>query len=126
MRTYGTMIITAAAVILSLLFPRQVPGGTARSYVKSIVIDGVERKYALHIPGTPAGRDRTSLVIVLHGAFGYGGIMTDYTGINDRAERSDFIAAYPESLAPIGTTAGSTPAPSPIGKISMMCVLFPD
>ena len=100
MRIHAIMITTAAAVILSLLFPRQAPGVAAQSQVKSIVVDGVERKYALYIPGAPAGRDRTSLVIVLHGAFGYGGIISDYTGINERAERSDFIAAYPESFGP--------------------------
>lgn len=99
-RRYSSRIITAAAILLILLIPRQGKGGGGHIESKSLVVDGVERKYALYIPGTRGGRERTSLVIVLHGAFGYGGIISDYTGINERAEQRDFIAAYPESFGP--------------------------
>ncbi len=92
--------LKALLLLSCIMVLRPGKAGAGHDESKSIVIDGIERRYALYVPEARAGSDRIPLVIVLHGAFGIGGIIGDFTDMNDRAESMNFIAAYPESFGP--------------------------
>ncbi len=65
----------------------------------SVVIDGVERSYHLHIPEQlKAGPAKAPLILVLHGGAGRARRMPRFTGFNRLADEFGFIVAYPQGL----------------------------
>ncbi len=60
------------------------------------LVDGVERTYTLYVPETVTAP--APLVIVLHGRFGTGAEMADYSQFNRVADDEGFIVAYPDGI----------------------------
>lgn len=58
-------------------------------------VDGVRREYLLHVPDTLPEGD-VPLVLVLHGAYGWGDQIARTTDFSDLADPEGFIVAYPE------------------------------
>ncbi|MEU9824367.1 alpha/beta hydrolase family esterase [Micromonospora chersina] len=58
--------------------------------------DGVERRYLLHAPPGYDPARPTALVIALHFFPGSGAGMRELTGLDARADRENFLVAYPD------------------------------
>ena len=86
----------ALILCLSLLAPC---GLVAESMISgTLKVDGASRTYLLHLPtGTQSGK-ALPLVLVFHGAGVTAGLMADVTQLNQWADRTGFIVAYPEGL----------------------------
>ncbi len=65
-------------------------------YRRTVIVDGVERSYLLHLP--PAAKDRQPLPVVLafHGGGSHAAQMVAFSGLNDKADQEGFAAVYPE------------------------------
>lgn len=68
------------------------PNGTQQS----IVVDGLRRDYLLHVPASLPADEEVPLVLVLHGAYGWGDQIARATDFSRKADREGFIVAYPE------------------------------
>jgi len=64
----------------------------------TLVHEGVERTYQLHVPASYDDVSPVPLVIMLHGRSGSGERMAALTGFNERADEHGFIVAYPDGL----------------------------
>lgn len=67
---------------------------------QSLFVDGVRRDYLLHVP-LDLPREDVPLVIVLHGAYGWGDQIARATDFSAKADREGFIVAYPEGDSPL-------------------------
>lgn len=71
--------------------------GGKETMTRTIDVDGVSRRYSLHLPTTrPAGR--LPLVLAFHGRLGTGADMERLSGLSDLADRDGFVVAYPDGL----------------------------
>lgn len=62
----------------------------------SLTYDGDKREYIVHVPEhVKNGKKKVPLVIVLHGGGGNGANAVKMTGFSQKADREDFIVAYP-------------------------------
>lgn len=64
----------------------------------TIIVDGVEREYSVHVPESYDGSEPVPLVLALHGGGGNAVKMDKLTGFNDVADREGFIVVYPEGV----------------------------
>jgi polyhydroxybutyrate depolymerase len=65
---------------------------------RKISVDGMERKYILHLPETNTLIHNLPLLIVLHGHGGNGKQVMKETGFNEISDRERFIAVYPYGI----------------------------
>jgi polyhydroxybutyrate depolymerase len=64
----------------------------------TLQVDGASRTYLLHVPtGTQSGKP-IPLVLFFHGAGVTAGLMADVTQLNQWADKTGFIVAYPQGL----------------------------
>lgn len=63
--------------------------------MESIIVDGRERNYLLHLPPAPEGRP---LIIALHALGSNPLLMEAMTDLSSMADREGFIVAYPEGF----------------------------
>lgn len=96
----------AAGLFLALLLSTSVNaamvmwGPSTNGEQRSIDVDGVRRDYLLHVPDDlPAGD--VPLVLVLHGAYGWGDQIARATDFSQKADEEGFIVAYPEGRSPV-------------------------
>jgi polyhydroxybutyrate depolymerase len=68
---------------------------------RTLTVDGLKRSYHFHLPKNYDPTKPTPVVLVLHGAATNGKIMEHFCGMNLQADKSGFIAVYPN-----GTGAG--------------------
>ncbi len=61
---------------------------------RSVTVDGRERTYRVHVPA--GGEGPLPVVFVLHGGGGNGAQVEQQTGMSGAADRSGFIAVYPD------------------------------
>ena len=100
-------------LVLSLALLSQGPAPAPKDVSRSFEFGGQTRSYHAHLPGSYDSRKPTPLVVVLHGAGTDGKIMEQFCGMSEQADRSGFIACYPNGtgFAPFLTwNAGSFPA----------------
>jgi polyhydroxybutyrate depolymerase len=64
----------------------------------SIIHEGRNREYHLHVPASYDGTKPFPLVIVLHGGGGNSKQIEKFTGFSKLADRDDFIAVYPQGV----------------------------
>ena len=62
----------------------------------SLMVDGIERSYLLHIPPMYSPSKPAALVLVLHGGGGNAENAAKMTGMSDKADAEGFVVAYPE------------------------------
>ena len=84
-----------------LLGCAQVPEYQTQATKASLVWDGQNRTYQVHVPANLA--TKVPLVLVLHGAGGSGAYAARYTSMNEIADREGFLAVYPDGTAPLPT-----------------------
>jgi polyhydroxybutyrate depolymerase len=96
----------AASALAALLLTGAVNGGlvmwgpSQNGTSESLVVDGLRRDYLLHVPDDlPAGD--VPLVLVLHGAYGWGDQIARATDFSRKADAEGFIVAYPEGHSAI-------------------------
>jgi poly(3-hydroxybutyrate) depolymerase len=61
----------------------------------SLKMGDVTRSYLVHIPPEHDPTKPTPVVLVLHGAGTNGAIMVPFCGLNEKADKSGFVAVYP-------------------------------
>lgn len=83
---------------LGTQIPCNSPAGTL---CYSLVVSGVTRTYALHVP-TNFQKDVSALVIALHGSGGNGLTIEGSTGFSTLADQTGFAVVYPDGLVEPG------------------------
>jgi len=61
---------------------------------RTIEVDGLDRRYVMHVPATQPTAPRP-VVLAFHGGASNPDGMVRLTGLNDLADREDFVAVYP-------------------------------
>ena len=76
------------------------PNDQVGNHTGSIIWDGLERTYLIHIPPSWDEIESMPLVIALHGGGGTGKRMVSLTqgGLNTLADKEGFIVAYPDGI----------------------------
>lgn len=91
-------LATAVGLLLALAPPLAAPA-SAQLFSppsKRLVVDGVTRRYYLHIPKqVQQGSVQVPLILVLHGAGGHAWRMDRHTGFDKLADEKGFIVVYP-------------------------------
>ena len=83
-------LLILSTVFLSLLIV---------SEERSIIHEGLERKYTVHIPDN--FNEDSPLVFIMHGYTGTANGIMEYSGMNNIADRENFIAVYPQGTIDI-------------------------
>jgi poly(3-hydroxybutyrate) depolymerase len=88
---------TSPSILICILFAitNLIAGGKVR---KTIIVDGREREFFLHIPSSYTGNTSVPLVFMLHGTGGDGERMYEDSGWAELSEKEGFIAMFPSSL----------------------------
>lgn len=71
-------------------------------YDKTIVVDGRERQYSLHVPPNYDGSKPIPLVLMLHGRGGDGKEFAQRTHMNEKADKEGFAVVYPNATKWLG------------------------
>lgn len=90
----------------ALLLPGQPDPGTALTpgdHWRSLVHDGQERRYKLHVPPQYVAARAMPLVFMLHGGFGSGEQASRHYGWNEKADADGFLVAYPDGTGMVKT-----------------------
>lgn len=64
----------------------------------SIIVQGQQRTYTLHVPKSYRSAQAMPLVVVFHGYGGQGKNLAQSTGFNALADQQGFIVAYPDGI----------------------------
>lgn len=65
----------------------------------TLTVEGVQRKYLVHVPTGYTGNAKLPLVIFCHGTGQDGELMYNHSGWNEVADASNIICAYPSALS---------------------------
>jgi polyhydroxybutyrate depolymerase len=120
----------AAAWVVALLVSPWPAGAQETAFgERTIVVDGTERSYIVHIP--PHAASPTPIVLVFHGGGGRPQGIASKTGMNDLADQYGFIAAYPagaERASGRGGTwnIGGSSSPSSANDVTFVQALLRD
>jgi polyhydroxybutyrate depolymerase len=82
----GLLLLSQASPVARLE-----PGDHARS----LMFQGKERSYSVHVPGGLDANGRTPVVLVLHAFSMPATLMPGFTGLTELADREGFLAVYP-------------------------------
>lgn len=91
----------------------------AGDHSRSLVVDGRQRSYLVHVPKNYDPSRPTPVVLALHGAAMNGSMMVWFSGLNETSEKSGFIVVYPSGvgIGPFRTwNAGGFRGPAAEGK----------
>lgn len=69
----------------------------AGNHALTLTVDGLQRKYILHVPSVARQGDPLPLLIVLHGSYGTGREMQVGLGFDTYANQRGFYTAYPNA-----------------------------
>jgi len=90
-----TAAVIAAVAFLGSRWQKRLPPG---SVARKLSHGGAERSYILH-PGSATSK--TALVLLLHGAGGYGVGIERRSRFDEVAERAGVVVAYPDAIAAV-------------------------
>ncbi|MEM1041251.1 MAG: PHB depolymerase family esterase [Bacteroidota bacterium] len=114
-----SVALAAVAVLAGCTTPVTPPeGGSAwgpldaatgvGEFALEVDYDGRTRSLLVHLPPTP---EPDALVLALHGRFGSGASMRDFSGFSEIADREGFVVVYPDGVARSWADGrGTTPA----------------
>ncbi|MBK8506091.1 MAG: phospholipase [Saprospiraceae bacterium] len=68
------------------------------SQYDSLVSDGLQRTFLLHLPVGYQGQEAIPLVIAMHGGFGSAENLQDQSGLSEVADNQQFAVVYPEGV----------------------------
>jgi polyhydroxybutyrate depolymerase len=71
-------------------------------HTRTLRIDGLSRSYLVHVPPQYDPKNRTPVVLVLHGAGTNGQITVPFCGLNKKSDEAGFIAVYPNGTGLAG------------------------
>jgi polyhydroxybutyrate depolymerase len=63
--------------------------------VRTVFVGGINRSYLLHLPPDYDPQTPTPVVLVFHGAAANGYFISDFSGMNKKADEPGFVAVYP-------------------------------
>jgi len=107
LRLILSLIIMINTVAAACAQTRQAQG-KAYNLALPLVSSGIQRKFYLHVPPSYNRAHAMPLVMVFHG-LGLGGQSMIYiSGLNDEADRKNFIVVYPDGLNHRWDTNGGT------------------
>ncbi|MDZ4837982.1 MAG: PHB depolymerase family esterase [Candidatus Melainabacteria bacterium] len=66
-------------------------------YDQTMIVEGAERKYHIHVPPSYNGKTPMPMVMLLHGHGQDGKIIAEHTKFDQMADREGFIAIYPDA-----------------------------
>ena len=81
--------------LLSLVLAGSGPLGPGE-HQRTITVGEWERSYLVHIPPTYDRRQRTPVVLALHGAETNSLLMAAFSGLNQKADEAGFVVVYPD------------------------------
>lgn len=64
-------------------------------HIRTIVIDGVERRYLMHIPDRYDPQTATPVLLAFHGGGVNAKHMVTFSGLNEKSDQAGFIVVYP-------------------------------
>jgi polyhydroxybutyrate depolymerase len=86
---------TRLIILLSLLY-----SSLLISEPRTIIHEGVEREYIVHVPDN--FNEDSPVVFVIHGFTGSAGQIMEYSGMNTIADREGFVVVYPQGTKDSG------------------------
>ena len=86
---------TRLIILLSLLY-----SSLLISEPRTIIHEGVEREYIVHVPDN--FNEDSPVVFVIHGFTGSAGQIMEYSGMNTIADREGFLVVYPQGTTDSG------------------------
>jgi len=100
-----TAAISLPVAALTTLAPircaRDAASGPAVDERRTLVHDGIERSYLVHLPPTYEGTARLPLVLVFHGGGGGAAGTARMTRFSEKADDEGFIVVYPNGTGPL-------------------------
>ncbi len=93
------MILIAGTPVCSQPVNKTAPPIAPWDRVENVRLGGFDRHFIVHVPATFNAKRKLPVVIMLHGAGGTGQQAMEQTGWDRKADRADFIAAFPDGLA---------------------------
>jgi polyhydroxybutyrate depolymerase len=73
-------------------------GWTAGDQTITLMHDGIERVYEVHVPPAYTGNSRVPLVLTIHGAHNTIAMVRGWSQMNTVADANGFIVAYPQGI----------------------------
>lgn len=96
MRALVLAVAASAVVTACVAAPAPDAAPAPGDHEQSVTVDGRQRSFVVHVPaGMPADRP-VPVVIVLHGGGGNARNAMQQTGMSELADRSGFLAVYPD------------------------------
>ena len=68
---------------------------TCGNAVRTVYVGGLNRSYLFHLPPQYDPEKPTPVVLVFHGAAANGHSISDFSGMNEKADEAGFVAVYP-------------------------------
>jgi len=65
----------------------------------SLLFDGMQRTFLLHLPSDYSAMEALPLVVAMHGGFGSGANLENQSQLSVKADEEHFIVVYPEGVA---------------------------
>jgi polyhydroxybutyrate depolymerase len=85
-------VLAAVALLMAADASPLSPG----DYSRTVQVDGSERSYLVHVPPQYVADVPTPVVLAFHGGGANAHNMVSFSGLNQKADQSGFIAVYPE------------------------------
>jgi len=85
-------------VVIALATTRAADAGSLQpgDHVRTIRVDGRERRYLVHVPPRHDPVTPAALVLAFHGGGANARNMVVFSGLNEKSDQAGFIVAYPE------------------------------
>ncbi len=93
-------VFVSAFFVAGSIMAGAAPGSaTPGDHAFTINANGLERRYAVHVPPTYDGKTRVALVVMLHGGGGTGKAAAAETGWDLKGDKEGFLAVFPDATA---------------------------
>jgi polyhydroxybutyrate depolymerase len=90
-----------ALLLMTLAVAQPEPLG-AGDHKRTLTVDDLKRTHLVHVPAKYDAKKATPVVLVLHGAMMDAKLMEGFAGLNETADKHNFIAVYPNGTGPGG------------------------
>lgn len=86
---------------LALACCMAMPCASAEDRLRTITVDGRERRYVIHIPPKYDAAQATPVIIAFHGGGGNPESMIRLSGLNAKSDEAGFLVVYPYGTGPL-------------------------
>ena len=91
------MVLLICVILVTGCVRQRLDTGNTENALYSLAVDGLNRTYSVHVPGSYMG-EPVPLVIALHGGGGSAEKMASLTSFNALSDQEGFIVVYPEGV----------------------------